>query len=264
AGGDAGCAGLAGGLRDAFLAAAAFLAEAAFLAVLRAAVFLAVALRAGALRAAVLRVAALRAPARFFALDFAFFLPSVAPARRMAAVAARFIFFKAAAAPELLFRLLDLAMIGPPSLPRLALWAKRAYNKTHRSPEGKSYTAILCAFCTGGAWRTSRSASGLGPPVAQSTSSTRWTTGMFVAWPIWSMQARLLEATTSGATRSILAALRRASPPAKGGWGVLEVPGAPQHSWPSATFLPAEPRFFPMGFVSAPSPRPFSCAYRAI
>jgi hypothetical protein len=123
AGGVVGCAGVVGraaGLRAlaAFLAGAAFLA--AFLAVLRAAVFfLALALRVAALRAvpraAVLRVAALRPPARFFALDLVFFLlPSATPARRMAVVAARFIFFKVAAAPALLFRLLDLAMIDLP------------------------------------------------------------------------------------------------------------------------------------------------------
>jgi hypothetical protein len=165
--GCAGTAGLAAGLR------------AAFLAVLRAAVFFfAAALRAAVLRpvarAAVLRLAALRAPARFFAVDFVFFLlPSAAPARRMAEVAARFIFFKAAAVPELLFRLLDLAMIGPPSLPRLALWTKRAHNKTHPSSDGKFYTAISRAFCIGTATRMPRNASGCGPPVAQSMSSTR-------------------------------------------------------------------------------------------
>jgi hypothetical protein len=107
------------------LAPARFFADAPFLAEdLRAAVrFLAEALRPAALRPAALRAvprraffgaADLRAPARFLAVDFRFalfFFPNAAPARRMAAEAARFIFFKAVAAPELLFLFLDFAMV---------------------------------------------------------------------------------------------------------------------------------------------------------
>jgi hypothetical protein len=82
--------------------------------------FLALPLRAAG--RAVLRAAALREA--FLAL---FFLPlrfgpppRAAWARFMAAVAARFIFLRALAAPELRF-LLDFAMIVPPALPRRQL-----------------------------------------------------------------------------------------------------------------------------------------------
>jgi hypothetical protein len=138
AGGVVGRAGGAAGFGAAGFAAAGFLvalalrAGAAFLAAfLRPAVFfLAAALRA-VLRAAVLRVAALRAPARFFVADFRLlFVPKVAFARFIAEVAARFIFFRAVAAPDFLFLFVDFAMMSS-SLPRLPLWTKRAHNKTH-------------------------------------------------------------------------------------------------------------------------------------
>jgi hypothetical protein len=103
----AGAAGFAAGFGAAFLAA--FLRPVARFAALRPAVRF----FAAALRATVLRAAPLRAPARFLAVDFrlAFLPPMAAFARFIAAVAARFIFFKAVVAPELLLRFLDFAMV---------------------------------------------------------------------------------------------------------------------------------------------------------
>ena len=88
-------------LRAAFFGAAFFFAA-----------FFFAALRPTALRA-VLRVAVLRFAA-FLALDLRLaFLPPprAAVARFIAAVAARFIFFKVSEAPLLLLRFLDLAMV---------------------------------------------------------------------------------------------------------------------------------------------------------
>ena len=54
----------------------------------------------------------------------------------------------------------------------------------------------------------SASADGAGPPVAQSRSSTVCTTGTIMRVAIWVAQPMLPVATTSGARRSMLAALR--------------------------------------------------------
>ena len=55
------------------------------------------------------------------------------------------------------------------------------------------------------------SLAGRGPPVAQSTSSTVWTTGTAIAPAICTMQPMLPAATTSGRVVSMFAALRRFS-----------------------------------------------------
>src|SRR3546814_8106645 len=52
-------------------------------------------------------------------------------------------------------------------------------------------------------------AAGLGPPVAQSSSSTMWTTGTLTRWPICIAQPILPVAMTSASSRARLAALRR-------------------------------------------------------
>jgi len=91
-----------------FLAFGRFLA-AAFLAVLRAVLRFAAVL----VRFPFAQPPTLRETFRFLAADFPlfFFPPSAAFARFIAAVAALFIFFNAAAAPDLVFLFLDFAMI---------------------------------------------------------------------------------------------------------------------------------------------------------
>src|SRR5262249_52771672 len=83
------------------------------------------------------------------------------------------------------------------------------------------HIAVSCGRAAALAARGSGISAGFGPPVDQSISSTRWTTGMAVACPICTMHPRLLVAIRSGLTRSILAALRAASRRAMAGWSML-------------------------------------------
>ena len=73
------------------------------------------------------------------------------------------------------------------------------------------------------------SASGALPPVAQSISSTVWTTGIAVPAAICVIQPRFPAATTSGLSFSIFATLRSRNLPASSGCRILYVPAEPQH-----------------------------------
>src|SRR6266851_3623133 len=85
------------------------------------------------------------------------------------------------------------------------------------------------------------SASGAGPPVAQSINSTVWTTGISVPAAICVMQPILPAAITSGLSFSIFPTLRSRNLLASSGCSMLYVPAEPQHRCPSATSFTTNP-----------------------
>ena len=82
---------------------------------------------------------------------------------------------------------------------------------------------------------------GRGPPVAQSRSSTVWTTGTDVPPAICNMHPILPAAIMSGPTIAMLATFRSRNLLAMSGWRMLYVPAEPQHKWLSGTSFTTNP-----------------------
>ena len=175
-----------------------------------------------ALRTSAFLAAPLRAAARFFFFAGAFF----------AFFLVFFVFDFA------FFAMIDLPIVRPRSIRIITLVGKAG------SACPAPYRHITAATASPGTAgnRLPFSPPGSGPPVAQSISSTVWTTGIDVPAAICVIQPMLPAAITSGLTFSIFATLRLRSRSASSGWRMLYVPAEPQHRCDSGTSLTTKPR----------------------